>query len=76
LTWSSNDYIGAFNSPLKFSGARIRNTDGSIGTSSSYGYYWSSTIIGTYSKALKIPSPYSTESMARGAGLSVRCIKN
>ncbi len=76
LTWSSNDYIGAFNSPLKFSGARIRGTDGSIGTSSTFGYYWSSTIIGTNSKILKIPSPYSTESMSRAAGVSVRCIKN
>jgi uncharacterized protein (TIGR02145 family) len=84
LSWTTNNTGGsislAFASPLKFPAAGKReHNNGSIinvGTNG-YGYYWSSTVIGTYSKALEINSSISDQTAAfRSYGYSVRCIKD
>ena len=78
LSWGSNSSAGAFASPLKLpvAGCRVYNT-GSISNAGSLGYYWSSTVITNYSRALifNIGNAY-TDADGRGSGLSVRCIKD
>ncbi len=80
LTWSpNNDSIGAFMSPLKLPVAGSRHyVDGMLHNVGSFGHYWSSTSVGsTHSRGLFFTS--STAYLAtnnRGAGLSVRCIKD
>ncbi len=76
-SWSSNNAAGAFASPLKLpvAGSRIYST-GSLYGAGSYGYYWSSTLDGTYSRYLLFTS--STTDMVsygRAYGFSVRCLK-
>lgn len=82
LSWTSNNSIGAFNSPLKFtaSGRRI----GTQGTQplpyfngvGSIGAYWSSTIDNNNSSLLYYDSSNANvTSGQRANGLSVRCIK-
>ena len=78
LSWSSNNAAGAFASPLKLpvAGSR-RSTNGSLDLVGSYGYYWSGTVDGIYSRALDFNS--STASMLygyRAFGYSVRCLKD
>jgi hypothetical protein len=84
LSWSSNDYNGAFSSPLKLTLAGIRDyRDGSIGLEGDYGYYWSSTVSkshtvsgGYYSSFLVFYSVDAyTSAGDRASGKSVRCIK-
>jgi uncharacterized protein (TIGR02145 family) len=78
LSWSSNNSAGAFASPLKWPVAGYRNgINGSLGNVGTVGYYWSSTVSGTYSRDLDFAS--STANMGdfnRAYGCSVRCIKN
>lgn len=77
-SWSSNNAAGAFASPLKLPVAGFRfNSNGSLGNVGSYGFYWSSTVGGTYSRALYF---YSSDALVdsnyRASGYSVRCLKD
>lgn len=78
LSWSTNDNNGAFNSPLKLTGAGYRASNGLFFSGSSFGNYWSSTIISTtMSRYLRFDFLSGVvDKMTRGTGYSVRCIKN
>jgi uncharacterized protein (TIGR02145 family) len=78
LSWSVNTSVGAFASPLKWTLAGRRdNNYGTLLDVGSYGYYWSSTVSGTYSRNLNFNSSNATMSgFDRALGLTVRCIKN
>jgi hypothetical protein len=76
-SWISNDPAGAFASPLKLPMAGRRFPFGSLYPENTTGFYWSSTVIGTSSRALIFSSGYTTMSTNdRANGGSVRCIKN
>ena len=75
LTWASNDWDGAFGSPLKLVYAGHRTFDNAgiyLG-----GDYWSSTTIDVYAKTLHFSSSvaHTTGNSFRANGYSVRCIK-
>lgn len=77
-SWSTNNAAGAFASPLKLPVAGDRDiTDGSLDNVGTFGFYWSSTVVGTLSPSLKF---YSTNALMidsyRALGFSVRCIKD
>ncbi len=77
-SWISEDAAGAFDSPLKLpvAGGRFIS-NGSLYGVGSNGYYWSSTVDGTYSRYLGFDS--SNASMYnnyRAIGNSVRCLKD
>ncbi|MBX2948086.1 MAG: hypothetical protein KF704_02315 [Crocinitomicaceae bacterium] len=80
LSWSSNDDIGAFNSPLKLIRAGQRfYLNGSVNSNSFY--YWSSTTYQNGTRTLNINglSPgiaQITWDIYRAYGNSVRCIKD
>ena len=77
-SWSSDNSIGAFASPLKLPLAGRRyDGSGSLGSVGSSGYYWSSTIDGSYSRGLFFfsSSAYML-SGSRALGFSVRCLKD
>jgi uncharacterized protein (TIGR02145 family) len=77
LSWATNNSAGAFASPLKLVVAGYRNyNNAALTEGGSYGYYWSSTVIGTYARALYYHS--GSANMTNGFrvfGFSVRCIK-
>jgi len=77
-SWSENNSVGAFASPLKFPMAGYRyGSDGSLSNVGTGGYYWSSTVSGTSSRYLNFSS--SDAGMAgsnRAHGFSVRCLKD
>jgi uncharacterized protein (TIGR02145 family) len=76
-SWSSQDYNGAFASPLKFTAAGYRlYDDASIG--SGLGHYWSSSVdIGPYAFDLYLSSGGAgSGAYPRANGFSVRCIKD
>jgi hypothetical protein len=78
LSWSSNNSLGAFASPLKLPivGYRIFN-DGSFVSVGTVGFYWSSTISGTNSRFLMFgPGNANIGEDDRASGTCVRCIKN
>lgn len=81
-SWSSNDSIGAFASPLKLTVAGVRDNYGGVVNVGSYGYCWSSSIsVGSYmeSSLLQFGSSESTTYMTsnvRVYAFSVRCIKD
>jgi uncharacterized protein (TIGR02145 family) len=76
-SWSSNNSVGAFSSPLKWVLAGYRNySSGSFLNIGSNGYCWSSTIASTGSIYLVYNSTSaSNASNMRANGMSVRCIK-
>jgi len=78
LSWSSNNAIGAFSSPLKLTmGASRFNSIGSLFDEYSDGYYWSSTVDGIQSHYLYFNIiDASTYSLHRVFGISVRCLKD
>jgi uncharacterized protein (TIGR02145 family) len=79
VSWSANNSIGAFESPLKLTLAGDRNlSDGSINDVTVLGLYWSSTIDGNNSRNLDIfnAGNASMSSYYRALGFSVRCIKD
>lgn len=78
LSWNSNNSIGAFNSPLKFTLSGNRNeSDGIIHGIGITANYWSSSIFNGYSKLLNLGINDSQISYyVRGFGNSVRCIKS
>jgi uncharacterized protein (TIGR02145 family) len=77
-SWISNDPAGAFASPLKLPMAGYRsNSSGSLNVVGLVGYYWSSTVSGTYSRLLYFySSDASISTGSRASGHSVRCLKN
>jgi hypothetical protein len=77
-SWSSNNADGAFASPLKLPVAGDRfYLDGSLINVGSNGFYWSSTVDGTYSRLLDFSSSGAgMDSYDRAFGLSVRCLKD
>ena len=80
LSWSSQNSVGAFASPLKLSMAGYRYlNDGSLNSVGTGGSYWSSTVSDTRSRGLGFVIGSSANIMNyynRGSGVSVRCIKN
>jgi len=74
LSWESNNTAGAFGSPLKlvFSGHRDE-----LGIWAG-GFYWSSDVSSTSSKALTFnsSSAFDDNTYTRVSGFSVRCIKD
>jgi len=77
-SWSSNDYYGAFASPLKLTvGGRRDNEEDNIVLLGSYGQYWSSTPGSWSVRGMTAGSTYaSLGGYRRACGLSVRCIKD
>jgi uncharacterized protein (TIGR02145 family) len=82
LSWSQNNSVGAFASPLKWSMAGNRyNYDGTLVNVGSSGCYWSSTVSSTvwgeYSRNLDFGNiDANILHHPRGDGLSVRCLKD
>jgi uncharacterized protein (TIGR02145 family) len=78
LSWSSNNSAGAFASPLKLPMAGGRyDGNGSLDDVGTYGFYWSSTVSGAFSRSISF---YSSDAYMydsnRANGFSVRCLKN
>ncbi|MGF1639245.1 MAG: hypothetical protein ACFCUU_19365 [Cyclobacteriaceae bacterium] len=78
LSWSNLSEVGAYASPLKLSMAGGRKgEDGELDLVDTFGFYWSSTTSGDYSRALSIGGgSYTIFSEKRSSGYSVRCIKD
>lgn len=83
LSWSTEDAIGAFDSPLKLTMAGLRNYDnGMIDAVNMFGTYWSSTSSATQSYYLLtgyLPGAGGFAGVPddeRALGFSVRCIKD
>jgi uncharacterized protein (TIGR02145 family) len=78
LSWSSNNAAGAFASPLKMPVAGYRDgSGGSLSDVGSFGFYWSSTVSGTYARYLFFDSSNAYMStFYRADGVSVRCLKD
>lgn len=78
-TWSANNSVGAFNSPLKLvlPGFRSR-TDGTLQDISTSGYYWTSDVTGDRTNRLRISQNQASSflDIAKSFGLCVRCIKD
>ena len=77
-SWSTNDFIGAFNSPLKLSmGGDRYASNGGLSIVGQIGIYSTSTIASAQSRYLYFFSGAAyMNSYHRGHGLSLRCIKN
>jgi hypothetical protein len=77
LSWSSNNAVGAFASPLKLPVAGYRLSSGSLYDVGSIGYYWSSTVSSANSRYLIFDSSNALMyAVSRANGLSVRCLKD
>jgi prepilin-type N-terminal cleavage/methylation domain-containing protein len=77
LSWSSNDYIGAFASSLKFTTVGYRTFDvGAISWAGARGGYWSSSINTINASCLYITGGASLNSYSRAYGFAIRCIKD
>jgi uncharacterized protein (TIGR02145 family) len=78
LSWSSNNSLGAFTSPLKWTLAGGRNgLNGTLADVDSGGHYWSSTVSGTNSRTLDFNSSNANVNVTnRAVGIAVRCIKD
>ena len=77
-SWSQQNYNGAYASPLKLTAGGIRgNSDGSLNSVGSIGYYWSSGISDAGARYLGFTSTSATMSSGvRAYGLSVRCVQD
>jgi hypothetical protein len=74
-SWSTQNYYGAFASPLKLTASGYRNTGGTLWYEGGYGEYWSSTVNSTNVYNMTIyASGAGTGTANRGYGYSVRCI--
>jgi uncharacterized protein (TIGR02145 family) len=76
---SNNNAAGAFASPLKLpvAGGRNGSGNGSLSGVGSYGYYWSGTVDGTFSRFLNFYSSGAHMNLHYQAlGFSVRCLKD
>jgi uncharacterized protein (TIGR02145 family) len=78
-SWGSNkNATGAITSPLKLPlGGSRYNSDGSLNSVGTEGFYWSSTIDDARSRGIYISSSIANASnYSRAFGFSVRCIKD
>ena len=83
-SWLSNDYNGAFASPLKLTAGGVRDASGSLNNTPMRGVIWSSSPSsspsGDGSVGLRYDSSsaivFVSPSFVRAAGVAVRCIKN
>ncbi len=81
-TWDSKTSAGAFNSTLKLTTVGMRNFNGAggVGNTSTYGYYWSSTVIdpGPHYLVFSNVDALTIHNLLnnRAFGLSVRCIQD
>ncbi len=77
-SWSSQDYNGAYASPLKLPAGGYRGCSfGSLLNVGTYGFYWSSTVSTTLARYLYFFSAgASMTSGYRAGGFSVRCVKD
>ena len=78
LSWSSNDSVGAFTSPLALSNAGTRNNDDAEFAYYNHGgMYWSSSVSSDQSSFIFFNSSGSNlNADDRARGFSVRCIKD
>jgi uncharacterized protein (TIGR02145 family) len=79
LSWSSNNGAGAFASPLKWTiaGRRLHWNNGTLNAVGLDGFYWSSTVSGTFSRYLSFDSGYANmNDNTRASGYTVRCLKD
>ena len=78
LSWSTNDALGAFASPLKLPVAGYRSRSlGSLNSVDTRGYYWSSTVSSTNARNLYFSSSDAdVDTNYRALGFSVRCLKD
>jgi len=77
-SWSPNNSSGAIASPLKLpSAGRRYGSSGALNDVGSTGYYWCSTVSGTYARFLYF---YSSNAFMynsnRANGMSVRCLRD
>jgi hypothetical protein len=73
LSWSSNNTSGAFALPLKLPVAGYRDVSpGSLYDVGSYSLYWSSTVVGTYSRYLDFSGSFAVMSSG-GRALGLLC---
>ena len=76
-TWGNQNSAGAFASPLKLVPAGWRDISGTLDFAGSWGYYWSSTVHGSYSRNVNFNiGTAGYNNPTRAHGLSVRCIKD
>jgi uncharacterized protein (TIGR02145 family) len=76
-TWTSQNDVGAFASPLKLPNAGFRNTDGNIYMNTTFADYWSSSVEGANAgRMFFYPGGAGTNGIARSYGFSCRCIQN
>ena len=77
-SWSSNDWAGAFASPIKWSNGRHRSgTTGAYSFPSEDSRFWSSTINNNLSRSFTIGSSSAGFiNIGRANGCRVRCIKD
>jgi len=78
VSWSSSNSAGAFGSPLKLVAAGCRGSgNGSLSLVDGYGFYWSSTVLGSYALGLNFGSGLADAGgYTRVLGFSVRCLKD
>jgi uncharacterized protein (TIGR02145 family) len=78
LSWSQNNSVGAFASPLKWTLAGYRvNSNGTLDDVGSHGHYWSSSVSGAASRNLDFNSSNANVyDDTRAYGLTVRCLKD
>ena len=77
LSWSSNDYNGAFAGPLKLAAGGGRESNGDLSLVGSYGIYWSSSISADRSVNFVFTSSTAGNSVtSRVFGRSIRCIRD
>ncbi len=78
LSWSSEDYSGAFESPLKITAAGYRGYyEGVFYLVGMRGHYWTTTVSGSNARYLRITSENAQMAESfRASGASVRCIKD
>jgi uncharacterized protein (TIGR02145 family) len=77
-TWGTQNYNGAYASPLKLTAGGDRcSVDGVLGEVGFYGEYWSSTVQGTDAKFLQYNIDFATiYYYDRAFGYTVRCLKD
>lgn len=78
LSWTTNNTVGAFDTPLKLtlSGRRL-GSNGSLNNVGSSGHYWSSTVNISDTHFLYFGSSNAEIfTSSRSLGFAVRCIKN
>jgi uncharacterized protein (TIGR02145 family) len=78
LSWPSNNSMGGFSSPLKFTKAGDKINNGSLSGVGSDGYYWSSTVNGVNSHHFYFSDTNAGNDIPddRASGGSIRCLKN